>query len=125
MLRAGAGARLPRRQERSGRGCEQASAAVDAVSGSPREWSERLGTALATLGWPGASTLGSAEQQTQLRLHELLDELGQLSAAARTLTLQVAVQWLAELASRTPYRPSDDDAAVTISPTYADPVVRI
>jgi ATP-dependent helicase/nuclease subunit B len=102
---------------------QQASAALGAVSGSPREWSERLGTALAALGWPGASPLGSAEQQTLLRFHELLDELGQLSTAARTMTLQVAAQWLAELASRTPYRPSDDDAAVTISPTYADPVV--
>jgi probable DNA repair protein len=43
---------------------------------------------------------------------------------ARTLTLDVAVQWLTERALLTPYRPSDDDAAVTISPAYADPVVQ-
>ncbi|MGH8328170.1 MAG: PD-(D/E)XK nuclease family protein, partial [Steroidobacteraceae bacterium] len=59
-----------------------------------------------------------------LRFHELLDELGQLSAAARTLSLEVAVQWLRELALRTPYRPADADAAVTLSPGYGDPVVR-
>ena len=103
---------------------EQADAAVRASSGTPREWSERFRAALDVLGWPGAGTRGSAEQQTLLRFHELLDELGQLSVPARTMTLDVAVQWLTELASRTPYRPSDDDAAVTVSPTYVDPVVR-
>lgn len=103
---------------------EQAAASVRAGSGTPREWSERFRAALQMLGWPGAGNRGSAEQQTLLRFHELLDELGQLSAAARTMTIDVAVQWLTELASRTPYRPADDDAAVTISPAYVDPVVR-
>ena len=103
---------------------EQAAGAARARSGTPREWSERLRAALDHLGWPGAGTRGSAEQQTLVRFHELLDELGQLSAAAGTLTLDVAVQWLTELASRTPYRPSDDDAAVTISAAFVDPVVR-
>ena len=103
---------------------EQAAGAVRASSGNPREWSERFEAALAILGWPGARARGSAEQQTLARFHELLEELGQLSMAARTLTLQVAVQWLTERASLTPYRPSDDDAAVTISPAYIDPVAR-
>ncbi|MDE2261421.1 MAG: PD-(D/E)XK nuclease family protein [Gammaproteobacteria bacterium] len=103
---------------------EEAAAAIRAGSGAPREWSERFRAALSMLGWPGAGMRASAEQQTLVRFHELLDELGQLSAAVRTMTLDVAVQWLTELASRTPYRPSDDDAAVTISPTYADPVAR-
>jgi probable DNA repair protein len=79
---------------------------------------------LEVLGWPGAGTRGSGEQQTLLRFHELLDELGQLSAAAGAIARDIAVQWLTELASRTPYRPADDDAAVTISPAYVDPVVR-
>jgi ATP-dependent helicase/nuclease subunit B len=105
---------------------EQAAGPVARVgSGTPREWSERFRSALLEgLGWPGAGTRGSEEQQTLARFHELLDELGQLSTAARSLTADVAVQWLTEMASRTPYRPSDDDAAVTISPTYADPVVQ-
>ena len=93
--------------------------------GTPREWSERFRAALLEgLGWPGARARGSSEQQTLARFHELLEELGQLSTAARTITAGVAVQWLLEIASRTPYRPSDDDAAVTLSPTYADPVVQ-
>lgn len=103
---------------------EQAASAVGASSGNPREWSERFAAALERLGWPGARTRGSAEQQTLARFHELLEELGQLSATARTLPLDVAVQWLTERASLTPYRPADDDATVTISPAYVDPVVR-
>ena len=103
---------------------EQAAKPVGASSGNSREWSERFAAALEILGWPGARTRGSAEQQTLARFHELLEELGQLSVTARTLPLNVAVQWLTERASLTPYRPSDDDAAVTISPAYMDPVVR-
>ena len=102
---------------------EQAVESVSDSSGDPRDWSERFEKALRQLGWPGAGTRGSAEQQTLARFHELLEELGQLSTAVRTLTADTAVQWLTEIASRTPYRPSDDDAAVTISPTYMDPVV--
>lgn len=103
---------------------EQAAKPVGASSGNPREWSERFAAALERLGWPGARTRGSAEQQTLARFHELLEELGHLSVTARTLPLDIAVQWLTERASLTPYRPSDDDAAVTISPAYMDPVVR-
>ncbi len=103
---------------------QQAIGCVRAGPGTPREWSERFRAALEALGWPGARTRIGAEQQTLVRFHELLDELGQLSAAARTLRLETAVQWLTELASRTPYRPADEDPAVTVSPTYADPVVR-
>lgn len=103
---------------------EQAAASLRASSGNPREWSERFEAALRILGWPGAGPRGSAEQQTLARFHELLEELGQLAVTARALTLDVGVQWLKERASLTPYRPSDDDAAVTISPAYADPVVR-
>ena len=103
---------------------EQAAGAVRAGSGNPREWSERFAEALRLLGWPGERARGSAEQQTQARFHELLEELGQLSMTSRTVSLDVAVQWLTERASLTPYRPADDDAAVTISPAYADPVVR-
>jgi ATP-dependent helicase/nuclease subunit B len=103
---------------------EQAARSLGASPANPREWSERFETALRGFGWPGAAQRSSAEQQTLARFHELLEELGQLSATARTVPLTVAVQWLAERASVTAYRPSDDDAAVTISPAYLDPVVR-
>ncbi|HEV2270662.1 MAG TPA: PD-(D/E)XK nuclease family protein [Steroidobacteraceae bacterium] len=103
---------------------EHGAKTVGASSGSPREWSEKLDAALRIMGWPGDPKRGSAEQQTLARFHELLEELGQLSLTTRTLPLDVAVQWLTERASLTPYRPADDDAAVTISPAYLDPVVQ-
>ena len=103
---------------------ESAAGSVRASSGNPRQWSESFEVALEILGWPGARTRDSAGQQTLARFHELLEELGQLSAAAQTLTFDIAVRWLTERAGLTPYRPSDDDATVTISPAYADPVAR-
>ncbi|MGH8288112.1 MAG: PD-(D/E)XK nuclease family protein [Steroidobacteraceae bacterium] len=103
---------------------EQAAGSLRASSANPREWSERFEKALTVLGWPGAATRGSAEQQTLARFHELLEELGQLFATARMVPLEMAVQWLTERASVTAYRPTDDDAAVTLSPAYRDPVVQ-
>jgi len=102
---------------------EQAAAPLRAGAANPREWSERFAAALRILGWPGARTRGSAEQQTLARFHELLEELGELSATARAIAPATAVQWLTERASLTAYRPADDDAAVTLSPAYIDPVV--
>jgi len=103
---------------------EQAARSIGARSGNPRQWSERFAAALEILGWPAGPTRGSAGQQTLARFHELLEELGQLSGAAHTLSFDMAVQWLRERASLTPYRPSDDDAPVTLSGAYADPVAR-
>ena len=104
---------------------EQAESALGIGSATPREWSERFRAALDVLAWLGAPRQrGSAEQQTLVRLHELLDELGQLAAAAASMTRRLAMQWLTELAARTPYRPADDDAPVTISGAYADPIVQ-
>lgn len=97
---------------------------LNASSGTPREWSERFREALQALEWPGNRTRNSGEQQTVVRFHELLDELGQLASAVRSLSRDNAVQWLTELASRTAFRPADDDAVVTISPLLVDPVVQ-
>ena len=91
---------------------------------SPREWSERFRAALEVFGWPGERARGSGEQQTVVRFHELLDEFGQLASAARSISRSNAIQWFSELASRTAFRPADDDAVVTISSVLAAPVVR-
>ncbi|HZO21600.1 MAG TPA: PD-(D/E)XK nuclease family protein [Steroidobacteraceae bacterium] len=90
---------------------------------SPRDWSERFRAALEAAGWPGSRVRGSGEQQTVVRFHELLDELGQLALASRSMSLQDAVHWLTELAARANYRPADEDALVTIAPALLDPVV--
>lgn len=90
---------------------------------SPREWSERFRHALESMGWPGRGTLDSGQQQTVVRLRELLDEFGQLASSARAMSCEEAVHWINELAARTPFRPADSDAVVTISAVMADPVV--
>ena len=91
---------------------------------SPREWSERFRAALEVFDWPGERVRDSGEQQTVVRLYELLDEFGQLASAARSISRGNAVQWFTELAYRTAFRPADDDAVVTITPVLAAPVVR-
>ena len=91
---------------------------------SPREWSERFRAALDVFGWPGERARDSGEQQTVVRFHELLDEFGQLASAARSISRSNAIQWFNELASRTAFRPADDDAVVTIASVLAAPVVR-
>ncbi|MFL6601154.1 MAG: PD-(D/E)XK nuclease family protein [Steroidobacteraceae bacterium] len=105
---------------------QQINAAIQALGDgvvSPREWSERFRNALEAIHWPGARVRDSSEQQTVVRLHELLDEFGQLASSARAMPRDEAIHWFAELASRTAFRPADDDAVVTISAALADPVV--
>jgi ATP-dependent helicase/nuclease subunit B len=93
-------------------------------SASPRDWSERFRSALEVFGWPGERGRTSGEQQTVVRFHELLDEFGQLASATRSISRDNAIQWFTELASRTAFRPADDDGVVTISSVLAAPVVR-
>jgi probable DNA repair protein len=93
-------------------------------NGTARQWSERFHAALEGLGWPGPPGLDSPSQQTAVRLRELLDEFGQLSAAAGALSGVAALERLRELAVRTAYRPADEDPAVTVTGQLADPVAR-
>jgi ATP-dependent helicase/nuclease subunit B len=90
---------------------------------SPRQWSERFDQALLALQWPGARALDSDEEQTRTRFKELLDDFGQLATVAGNMPREAAVQWLAELASRTAFRPASGDVLVTISPQLVDPIV--
>ena len=92
-------------------------------SASPRDWSERFKAVLDVFDWPGERARNSGEQQTVVRFHELLDEFGQLAAATRAISRDNAIQWFTELASRTAFRPADDDAVITITSVLAAPVV--
>ena len=104
----------------------QITAAIHALGDgvvSPRDWSERFRAALDAVHWPGERVRDSSEQQTVVRLHELLDEFGQLASSAGVMSRDDAIHWFIELASRTAFRPADDDAVVTISSALTDPVV--
>ncbi len=92
--------------------------------GSPRDWSQRFGEALKLVGWPGDRTRTSEDQQNVRRFHELLDEFGQLASSFGSLSRNDAIQYLTELAGRTPFQPADEDPTVTISAAPADPVVQ-
>jgi probable DNA repair protein len=91
---------------------------------SPRDWSQRFREALGAVGWPGDRSRSSADQQTVMRFHELLDEFGQLAAAVGSLSRESAIRLVSERAASISFRPADDDALVTITPMLADPVVR-
>jgi ATP-dependent helicase/nuclease subunit B len=91
---------------------------------SPRQWSERFDAALTALQWPGARPLDSNEEQTRARFTELLDDFGQLAAAAGPVSRETAVLWLRELATRAAFRPASGDALVTVSAQLIDPVVQ-
>ena len=97
--------------------------ALSQGAASPRDWSERFKAVLEVFEWPGERTRSSGEQQTVVRFHELLDEFGQLAAATRSISRDNAIQWFTELASRTAFRPADDDAVITITSVLAAPVV--
>ncbi len=101
-----------------------AARALGTGSASPRQWSERFRAALAALGWPGSRTSSSDDEQTRARFAELLDDFGQLAAAAPSIARDTAAQWFTELALRTTFRPASGDPVVTVSPVLADPVVR-
>ncbi|TLZ10063.1 MAG: hypothetical protein E6K31_11175 [Gammaproteobacteria bacterium] len=101
-----------------------AAATLGEGSASPRLWSERFAAALSAAGWPGPLAADGVGQQTRLRWHELLDELGGLTAGVGSLGREEALRLVHELASRTAYRPADEDPSVTVSPVPSDPVVR-
>jgi ATP-dependent helicase/nuclease subunit B len=105
-------------------GCIQAALQkLRAGTASPRHWSERFLVALDALGWPGGRVLDSDAEQTRARFTQLLDDFGQLAAAAPSIARENAITWLRELAGRTAYRPASGDPIVTISPSLADPIV--
>src|SRR5439155_1524258 len=81
-----------------------AAATLGEGSASPRLWSERFAAALSAAGWPGPLAADGVGQQTRLRWHELLDELGGLTAGVGSLAREEALRLVQELASRTPYR---------------------
>ncbi|MBS0376991.1 MAG: PD-(D/E)XK nuclease family protein [Proteobacteria bacterium] len=104
---------------------QRAAAALNegGASGS-RRWSERFAAALAalTLTHEGEAP-DLARLQLQLRLRELLQEFGELGAAVGSLAPPAAVQLLRARARAVSYRPSDEDAPVTLSAVLADPVI--
>jgi ATP-dependent helicase/nuclease subunit B len=90
---------------------------------SAAEWARALQAALRALGWPGARTLRSDEQQTVQRWHTLLDEFSALGAWLPRLDAAAAVATLSDLAAERQFDPASVDAPITLTDAHDDPLV--
>ena len=91
---------------------------------TPAEWAPRLLAALRQLGWHGARTLRSDEQQTVNRWHALLDEYSALGPWLTPSTASDAVSTLADLARERNFDAASVEAPITLTDSHDDPVVR-
>ena len=90
----------------------------------PAEWAPRLLAALRAVGWHGSRPLRSDEHQTVVRWSALLDEYSALGAWLPRAGAVDAVAVLGELARERSFDPASVDAAVTLTDSHDDPVVR-
>jgi ATP-dependent helicase/nuclease subunit B len=103
---------------------------MEAFAGSSRAtlgvWSGRLAQVLALCGvhTGAARQRDSRTQQVLQRLEELLQECAALPNALGTFNGVEAVAVFARLLARTRFEPATGDAAVTITASFADPVLR-
>jgi ATP-dependent helicase/nuclease subunit B len=89
-------------------------------------WSGRFARVLALCGLnPGAARQRTSHtQQVLQRLEELLQECAALPAALGMFGAGQAVELFTQLLARTRFEPATGDAAVTLSASLADPILR-
>jgi ATP-dependent helicase/nuclease subunit B len=103
---------------------------LEALGGGPRvalgEWCARFGRvfALCELTARAARQRSSHAQQVLQRLDELLQECGALPPALGTFECAAALEHFSQLLARTRFEPATGDAAVTLTATLADPILR-
>ena len=103
---------------------------MDAFAGNSRatlgEWSGRFAQVLALCGvhTGAARQRDSRTQQVLQRLEELLQECAALPNSLGTFNGVEAVAVFARLLARTRFEPATGDAAVTITASFADPILR-
>ena len=103
--------------------------ALDALDG-PRatlgEWSGRFGRVLAIHDLTAAAPRqrSSHTQQVLQRLDELLQEIASLPAAFGQFNAAEALTLFTQLLTRTRFEPASGDAAVTLTASFADPILR-
>jgi ATP-dependent helicase/nuclease subunit B len=103
---------------------------LEALAGGPRlalaEWCNRFGRvfALCELTARAARQRSSHTQQVLQRLDELLQECATLPATLGTFDCACALERFTQLLARTRFEPATGDAAVTLTASLADPIVR-
>jgi probable DNA repair protein len=88
------------------------------------DWAPRIQAALRAAGWHGSRPMRTDEQQTVARWHALLDEFSALGAWLGRVDAAGAVATLSDLARERNFDPASVDAAVTLTDSQDDPVVR-
>ena len=90
------------------------------------QWSRRFARVLALfeLTAGAARQRSSHTQQVLQRLDELLQECAALPAALGRFTAAEALAVFAQLLARTRFEPASGDAAVTLTASFADPILR-
>ena len=101
----------------------QALTTLSGARRAPAEWAPRLLEALRQLGWHGARSLRSDEQQTVNRWHGLLDEYSALGPWLPKASLGDAVATLSDLASERNFDAASVEAPVTLTDSHDDPCV--
>jgi probable DNA repair protein len=91
---------------------------------TPRHWVRSFDEALRSFGWPGARPLSSAEQQTQARFSETLADCAALAPHLGPVRADELLALAEALVTRTSYQPATGDAAVTLTDSLIDPIVR-
>ncbi len=81
---------------------------------TPGGWASVFDAALRTLGWPGALSLTSDEQQLVNRWRDLLNEFAELRRVIGVCTLGEAAARVRQLAADAVFQPEDTGAAVTV-----------
>jgi probable DNA repair protein len=103
---------------------KRASSLLESERRSPAEWSPRLLAALREVGWHGARTLRTDEQQTVARWHALLDEYSALGAWLPRSDSAGAVETLSDIAAERSFDPASVAAPITLTDSHDDPIVR-
>jgi probable DNA repair protein len=103
---------------------------LEALAGTPRasfgEWSARFGRVFARcdLTARAARQRSSHTQQVLQRLDELLQEGGTVPQALGAFSAAEALNLFTQLLARTRFEPATGDAAVTVTATLGDPILR-
>ena len=82
---------------------------------APSAWAATFARMLETAGWPGETSLDSAEHQTVEAWKDLLRRFGSLDVVSPPLPLDEAVARLRELAAATEFQPEDLGAPIQIT----------
>ncbi len=84
------------------------------ASATPREWADTWRGWLAACGWPGGSTLDSAEHQARVKWDALLAEFARLGAVTPRLRRGDALRSLRAMAQERVFQPEGTDAPIQL-----------